>query len=256
MTPPASLDIAVLLPDVLGTYSDVGNAVVLAERARHRDIPAHVRQFGISDIPPRTADIYLLGGGEDTAQLTAAHWLRRHRMRDVFAEKAVVLAVCAGFQLLGTTMTDRAGHCHPGVGVLDATTAPGSTRAVGEVIAISTIPELDRLTGFENHLGRTVLGANHTPLGHVEQGTGNGVPHHGRPADGVATPTIIGTYLHGPVLARNPDLADHLLTRATGLRLPPLDLPDQNAVRDAYLSTIGPRWHRPGWFRTAGSLGL
>ncbi len=235
MTTRSTLGIAVLLPDVLGTYSDAGNAIVLAERARRRDIPARVHRIGICETPPRTADIYLLGGGEDTAQLTAARWLQRHRLRDVFADQAIVLAICAGFQLLGTTMTDRAGHRHPGVGVLDAATAPGPTRAVGEVVATSTIPEVGRLPGFENHLGHTALGAHHTPLGHVEHGIGNGVPHHNRAADGVVTPTVIGTYLHGPVLARNPDLADHLLIRATGLQLPPLELPDQNAVRNTYL---------------------
>ena len=219
----------------MGTYSDAGNAVVLAERARRRDIRARVQHIAITDIPPRTADIYLLGGGEDTAQLTAARWLRRHRLHEDLGRRGVVLAICAGFQLLGTTMTDRAGHVHPGAEVIDATTTPGPHRAVGEVIAASTIPGVGRLTGFENHLGRTVLGPQHTPLGHVEHGIGNGAPRH-QPVDGVVTATVIGTYLHGPVLARNPALADHLLTRATGRHLSPLDLPDQDAVRRTYLT--------------------
>ena len=137
-----ALAIVVLLPDVLGTYSDAGNAVVLAERARSRNVAAQVHAVGITDPPPRTADIYLLGGGEDTAQLTAAGWLVRHRMRDALAERPVVLAVCAGLQLLGTTMTDRSGHTYDGAGVLDLTTAPGPRRAVGEVIATATDPTI------------------------------------------------------------------------------------------------------------------
>ena len=229
-----SLAIAVLLPDVLGTYSDAGNALVLAERARRREIPARIHHVAVTDIPPRTADIYLLGGGEDTAQLTAARWLHTHGLRETLAHRSVVLAICAGFQLLGTTMTDRAGHTHRGAEVVDVATTPGPRRAVGEIITTSTIPAVGRLTGFENHLGRTRLGPGHVPLGHVEQGVGNGHPDDGF-VEGVRTSTLIGTYLHGPVLARNPALADHLLALATGEPLTPLDLPDQQAVRRTYL---------------------
>jgi CobQ-like glutamine amidotransferase family enzyme len=224
-----------LLPDVLGTYSDAGNAVVLAERARRRGVAAQVHAVGINDSPPRTADVYLLGGGEDTAQLTAARWLLRHRMRDELAERHVVLAVCAGLQLLGTTMTDRSGHPYDGAGVLDLTTAAGARRAVGEITANATEPAIGRLTGFENHQGRTTLGPDARPLAVVERGVGNGVLHSGRAVEGVRAGSVIGTYLHGPVLARNPALADHLLTLATGLDLAPLELPDQEPMRRGYL---------------------
>ncbi len=238
----SSLEIAVLLPDVLGTYSDGGNAIVLAERARLRDIPAHVRHVGVTDVPPTGCDIYLIGGGEDTAQTAAAQWLARHHaLRTTLAERAVLLAVCAGFQLLGTSMTDQTGHHYPGAGLLDVTTAPGPVRAVGEVVADATIPGVGTLTGFENHLGRTTLGPGLTPLGRVERGTGNGAPGDGPAGDGVVTATIVATYLHGPVLARNPALADHLITRATGRTLAPLELPDQRAVRDTYLAAHGSR---------------
>jgi CobQ-like glutamine amidotransferase family enzyme len=234
----SALSIVVLLPDILGTYSDAGNAVVLAERARRRGIPAQLRPVRVDEVPPRTADVYVIGGGEDTAQLAAAAWLARQRLRDELAERAVVLAVCAGFQLLGAGMTDRAGHTHPGVGVLDVTTTPGARRAVGEITTTATVPGVGRLTGFENHLGRTTLGAGVRPLGHVERGIGNGAPGRGRGADGAVTAsgTVIGTYLHGPVLARNPALADHLLTLATGRTLAPLELPDQEPMRSAYLA--------------------
>jgi len=230
-----ALAIVVLLPDVLGTYSDAGNAVVLAERARRREVAAEVHTVKITDSPPRTADIYLLGGGEDTAQLTAARWLVRHRMRDELAEHRVVLAVCAGLQLLGTAMTDRSGHTYDGAGVLDITTAAGARRAVGEVIATATEQAIGTLTGFENHQGRTTLGPDARPLAFLERGVGNGVPHAGRAVEGVQAGSVIGTYLHGPVLARNPTLADHLLTLATGLDLPPLELPDQEPMRRGYL---------------------
>lgn len=231
----SALAIAVLLPDVLGTYSDAGNAVVLAERARRRGVAAQVHAVGIADPPPRTADVYLLGGGEDTAQLTAARWLGRHRMRDELAERHVVLAVCAGLQLLGTAMTDRSGHTYDGAGVLDLATAPGARRAVGEVIATGIEPAIGTLTGFENHQGHTTLGPGARPLAVVERGVGNGVPDAGRAVEGVRAGSVVGTYLHGPVLARNPALADHLLTLATGLDLTPLELPDQEPMRRGYL---------------------
>lgn len=231
-----SLDIAVLLPDVLGTYSDTGNALVLAERARRRGVPARVQHVNVTDTPPTSCDVYLLGGGEDTAQITAAVWLRRHRaLCDAIASRRVTLAVCAGFQLLGTAMTDRTGHRHAGAGVLDVSTEPGHRRATGQVIAGCTIPGIGLLTGFENHLGRTTLGPGLAPLGHVEHGIGNGTPTSGR-GDGIATTTVLGTYLHGPILARNPALADHIISRATGLTLAPLDLPDQDEVRRTYLT--------------------
>ena len=230
-----ALAIAVLLPDVLGTYSDAGNAVVLAERARRRGVAAQIHAVKITDPPPRTADIYLLGGGEDTAQLTAARCLVRHRMRNELADHHVVLAVCAGLQLLGTTMTDRSGHTYDGAGVLDLTSAAAMRRAVGEVVATAIEPAIGTLTGFENHLGHTMLGPDTRPLAVLERGVGNGVPHAGRAVEGVQARSVIGTYLHGPVLARNPALADHLLALATGLNLPPLELPDQEPMRRGYL---------------------
>ncbi|AEA22326.1 CobB/CobQ domain protein glutamine amidotransferase [Pseudonocardia dioxanivorans CB1190] len=229
------LTIAVLLPDVLGTYSDAGNAVILAERARRRGIATQVCTVTIADAPPRSADIYVLGGGEDAAQQAAARWLLRHRMRDELADRHAVLAVCAGFQLLGTTITDRDGRVLEGVGALDVTTSAGPRRAVGEVIASATVSSIGELTGFENHRGHTTLGPGVQPLAVPSRGTGNGTRRHGRPTEGALTPTIVGTYLHGPVLARNPALADHLLGIATGQDLTPLDTPDQQAMRRAYL---------------------
>jgi len=144
--------------------------------------------------------------------------------------------VCAGLQILGHTMRDRAGQDHPGLGVLDVTTAPGRRRAVGEIITNCAIPGVGQLAGFENHLGITTLGPGAAPLGTVVTGTGNGTRDHaGRPAEGVLTDRVIGTYLHGPVLARNPALADHILTAITGTTLAPLELPDQAALRRTYL---------------------
>jgi CobQ-like glutamine amidotransferase family enzyme len=129
------------------------------------------------------------------------------------------------------------GRRHSGAEILDLTTAPGPTRAVGEIVTHSTDPKVGVLTGFENHRGHTALGPDIRPLGDVERGTGNG---DGR--DGVLTDTVVGTYLHGPVLARNPALADLILRRITGQStLPPLTVPQEDAARAYHLTLAGYR---------------
>ncbi len=238
MSAESTVTIGLLLPDVLGTYSDAGNATILAQRLRWRGIPAEVRTITARDVPATSCAVYLLGGGEDTAQLFAADWLRRHdKLRRVLDTSAVTLAVCAGLQILGRSMTDIRGQHYPGLDLLDITTAPGRRRAVGEVVTTCAVPGVGLLTGFENHRGVTTLGPGLAPLGRVVTGVGNGtsdVTSRYR-TEGVLTDRIIGTYLHGPVLARNPALADHILHRITGRPLPPLDLPDQAALRHTYL---------------------
>ncbi|MCW2633120.1 MAG: CobB/CobQ domain protein glutamine amidotransferase [Pseudonocardia sp.] len=237
MTAAAEVSIGLLLPDVLGTYSDAGNATVLAQRLRWRGIGAMVHTITARDEPPLSCEVYLLGGGEDRAQQFATSWLRgKPKLLDTLAERAVTLAVCAGLQVLGETMTDPEGRHLPGVGVLDLRTTPRRTRAIGEAVIECNLAGVGLLTGFENHGGGTALGPGLAPLGRVVAGVGNGAD---TPVDGVLTEHIIGTYLHGPVLARNPALADHILQRVTGQPLPPIDLPDVPALRRTYLNGHG-----------------
>ncbi|HEV7450085.1 MAG TPA: glutamine amidotransferase [Pseudonocardiaceae bacterium] len=237
MSGESTVTIGLLLPDVLGTYSDSGNATVLAQRLRWRGIAAEIRTITARDVPTTSCAVYLLGGGEDTAQQFAADWLRRHdQLGRALETSAVTLAVCAGLQILGHSLTDSSGHHYPGLGLLDIATAPGRQRAVGEVITTCAVPGVGTLTGFENHRGVTTLGPGTSPLGRVVAGNGNGTSNGTRHrTEGVLTDRIVGTYLHGPVLARNPALADHILSKITGQPLPPLDLPDQTALRRTYL---------------------
>lgn len=230
MSRESAVRVALLLPDVLGTYSDRGNATVLAQRLRWRGVPADVVEVPADGAPPVDCDVFVLGGGEDAAQAYAAEWLHRHRLLCSALQTRQVLAVCAGLQILGQWMEPSDGHRIEGAGILDLTTSPGRLRAVGEVVAEPTEPGIGLLTGFENHRGRTVLGADVAPLGRVVTGVGNGDG-----SDGVLTATVVGTYLHGPVLARNPDLADLLLRRATGLTLSPLSVPGQEEARRLHL---------------------
>jgi CobQ-like glutamine amidotransferase family enzyme len=230
MSGESAVRIALLLPDALGTYSDRGNATVLAQRLRWRGIPAEVLEVTADTTPPTDCEVFLLGGGEDAAQAFAAEWLNRHRPLGTAMLTRQVLAVCAGLQLLGQWMQTADGDRIAGAGILDLTTSAGRHRAVGEVVAEATAPGVAPLTGFENHRGHTTLGPGAAPLGRVVVGVGNGDG-----TDGALTDTVIGTYLHGPVLARNPDLADLLLRRATGLTLSPLQVPGQDEARRLHL---------------------
>jgi lipid II isoglutaminyl synthase (glutamine-hydrolysing) len=223
------LRIVALLPDVLGTYSDRGNVTVLAQRARWRGIPVEVLEVEAEGAPPVDGDIYVIGGGEDAPQRFAAEWLRKHSsLSATLADRALTLAVCAGLQVLGTEMQDSAGRVTQGAGLLPLRTVAGAKRAVGEVVTESAMPGVGLLTGFENHQGVTTLEPGAAPLGRTVRGIGNGSGDRG---EGILTDTVVGTYLHGPVLARNPALADALIEKATGLRLPPLELADQEEVR-------------------------
>jgi CobQ-like glutamine amidotransferase family enzyme len=230
MSEESRVRIALLLPDVLGTYSDRGNATVLAQRLRLRGIPTEVLHASAGVAAPTSCDVYVLGGGEDAAQAYAVQWLLGQPALLTAMRAAQVLVVCAGMQVLGEWVQDPRGRRVAGVGILDLTTTAGRRRAVGEVVAECTNSDIETLTGFENHRGHTRLGAGAIPLSRVVSGTGNGDG-----TDGVLTASVVGTYLHGPVLARNPTLADFVLRRATGEALPPLEVPDEDAARHLHL---------------------
>lgn len=204
------LTIGLLYPDLLGTYGDGGNALVLAERARRRGIDATIVNIGITDEVP-DASIYLLGGGEDGPQRLGADLLRRTSFAARVRDGSFVLAVCAGLQILGTSFAVEGDDEHEGLGVIDAVTHRGDTRSVGELVVRV---KGRALVGFENHGGRTTLGSGVEALGTVERGRGNdGV------VDGFTTPTIWASYAHGPVLAMNPWFVDEILERVLDQRL-------------------------------------
>ncbi|MBU6329516.1 MAG: glutamine amidotransferase [Acidobacteria bacterium] len=233
----SAVRICVLYPELLGTYGDGGNARVLSRRLAWRDIAAEVHTVGAGEAVPDSCDLYLVGGGEDGPQTQAARELQAsgalHRAVD---RGAVVFAVCAGMQILGSRFPDADGIDRPGLGLLDCVTMRvDRPRAVGELLTTdatvtgpggSTVP-LGPLTGFENHAGRTVAGSSAIALGRVEVGEGNGDG-----TEGVVTGRVIGTYLHGPALARNHRLADALLGLVVGADLlTPLDDADVEALR-------------------------
>lgn len=237
-----SLAIVVVYPDLLGTYGDGGNGLILAARARWRGIDADVVE-ATADSPLPAGDLYCLGGGEDGPQVRAAETLRADgTLARAGDHGAPVLAVCAGYQIVGRTFPGADGRPLPGLGLLDVATVKGpGRRAVGEVVAEPAGGDLPVLTGFENHGGLSALGPDASPLASVVSGTGNGDG-----TEGVRSGRIVGTYLHGPVLARNPALADMLLSWAVGRALAPLDDEEESALRAERLEAArrGQWWRR------------
>lgn len=231
----STVRIGLVLPDVMGTYGDNGNALILRQRLRMRGIDAEVVHITLQDPVPESLDVYTLGGAEDSAQRLATRHLGRYPgLQNAAARGVPVLAICAAIQVLGHWYETSSGERVDGVSLFDVTTKPQATRSIGEVVTEPLLSGLtSHLTGFENHRGGTTLGSDASPLGKVTHGVGNGV---GDGREGVVQGSVIGTYMHGPVLARNPELADHLLERALGSPLAPLDLQEVTQLRKERLS--------------------
>ena len=224
---PGSLRIVWVYPDLLSTYGDRGNLLVLMRRAWLRGIDAESVEVNSDEPVPRQGDIYLLGGGEDLPQILAARRLRDDGgLASVASFGAVIFAVCAGYQLLGTEFGGAEGQPVDGLGILDTSSSRGERRGVGEIVAdVDPALGVPRLTGFENHQGVTRLGLGARPLANVTVGVGNGDG-----TEGAYAHRVLGTYLHGPALARNPGLADLLLSWAAG-PLEPLNGADEEWAR-------------------------
>ena len=237
MSTETRLRIVWLYPDLLSTYGDRGNLLILAHRARQRGLPVEALEVRSDQPIPAEADIYLLGGGEDGPQALAAERLIADGgLRKAVDRRAVVFAVCAGYQLLGGSFYAK-GQRYGGLELLDLTSDRGPSRAVGE-LAGEVDPDLGlpTLTGFENHGGRTHLGPEVRSLAKVSVGIGN----DGQ-SEGAWSGSVLGTYSHGPALSRNPALADLLLRWATGQdSLEPLDDTWSNRLRGERLAAVRP----------------
>jgi hypothetical protein len=220
----SSLRLVWVYPDLLSTYGDQGNALVVERRAGQRRVPVS-RVDVRSDHPiPTSGDIYLIGGGEDRPQRLAAERLRRDGgLGRAVANGAIVFSVCAGYQILGHEFVNDLGRQEQGLGLLDVVSTRGEAeRCVGDVLAdIDPQLGLPPLTGFENHQGVTHLGPSARPFARLRVGKGNGT---GDGTEGAFSDTVFGTYMHGPVMARNPQIADLLIKLALDVNaLPPVD---------------------------------
>jgi hypothetical protein len=209
-----------LYADYLNIYADRGNIAVLAERARARGHELDVRNISMGDPVPEDIDLFYVGGGQDREQELVAHELaaKAAPLLEAAQRGAVFLAVCGGYQLLGRSYRDVAGHELPGIGLLPLETVAGDRRMIGDVL-LDCEWAGETLAGFENHAGRTLLDDGAEPLGRVISGFGNdGASGY----EGCRAGRVYGTYLHGPLLPRNPWFADRLLSEALGEELDPL----------------------------------
>ncbi|MCP9484822.1 MAG: hypothetical protein MSC30_03090 [Gaiellaceae bacterium MAG52_C11] len=205
-----------LYPDYLNIYADRGNIAVFERRALLRGHELAVESIGLGDeLRPGAYDLLYIGGGQDREQALVAADLRTKSdaVHAAAADGAAVLAVCGGYQLLGRGYHDLRGFDLPGIGLFPHETVAGEQRMIGDVLLECELEPGERhtLAGFENHAGRTRLDSGAEPLGRVVAGFGNdGESGY----EGCRVGRAIGTYLHGPLLPRNPWLADWLLSQA------------------------------------------
>ncbi len=225
-----TLRVRALYPDLMNIYADRGNLIVLERRCAWRGIGFELTASSLGEKLDEAADeLYYIGGGQDRDQRLVAEDLlanKRSALQSAARRGALVLGVCGGYQLLGHSYTLEAEQIE-GVGLLDVTTVrEGGPRLIGNVAIELTLPGLEGpqvLAGFENHGGRTRLGAGQQPLGRVLSGHGNdGVSGY----EGAVSRNVIGTYLHGPLLPKNVWFADWLIATALDIapgELAPLD---------------------------------
>ena len=226
------LRIGHLYPESMNIYGDIGNIRALERRARWRGIEVEVIGIGPGPADLRGCDLLFMGGGQDRDQsriFVDFARTKRQALATAIAEGAAVLAVCGGYQLLGHAYVDADGRQLEGLGLLDLRSTAGTDRWIGNVL-VETAPHLGLeprlIVGFENHGGRTHLGPGLQPLGRVVVGGGNNGVDRG---EGAVFGRVVGTYLHGSLLPKNPSLTDWLLAAALshrdgdGYSLPPLD---------------------------------
>lgn len=211
------LRICHLYPELMNTYGDRGNIITLMKRAEWRGLETQVTGVSVGEtFDEGDYDLFFFGGGQDKEQKLIADDLlatKKNAITDAVESGAVFLTVCGGYQLLGRYYRTHTGEEMPGIGVFDAHTVAGKVRFIGNVVIRPEIPleRMQTLVGFENHSGRTYLGPNVKPLGQVIAGRGNNGEDK---MEGCMYKNAFGTYLHGPLLPKNPHFADALIKLA------------------------------------------
>ncbi|HEX5331511.1 MAG TPA: glutamine amidotransferase [Cellulomonas sp.] len=237
----ARVVIAHLYPDDMNIYGDVGNVIALRRRLEWRGIDVEVRSVEVgSPFDFAGVDIVFGGGGQDSGQQVVAEDLlaRGDDLRSLAAGGTPMLVVCGTYQLFGSSVVTADSAALDGIGIFGARTVAGASRLVGNIVVDSPF---GRLVGFENHSGQTILDPGQDALGTVTSGFGN---DRASQREGARTGNVIGTYLHGPVLPKNPHLTDHLLRVALERRCGPTELapiPDDLERRAADSAAARPR---------------
>lgn len=223
MTP--ALRIAHLYPREMNIYGDHGNVLALLRRLQWRDYEVEVVEVHRGDTVPSDLDLVIGGGGQDSGQFEVEADLQRlgPDLRAMAEDGVPMLLVCGLYQLFGHRFSTANGRVLRGIAVLDVETAARSGRLIGNVVANSA--EFGTVLGYENHSGRTALGDRARPFARVPRGMGNNGTDG---TEGARHNNVIGTYLHGSVLPKNPAVADHMIAIAVQRRfgtdeLRPLD---------------------------------
>jgi lipid II isoglutaminyl synthase (glutamine-hydrolysing) len=247
-----------LYPDLMNIYGDRGNILTLLKRAEWRNFDARVLELGRGTTKKMDeVDVFFFGGGQDREQALVYEDLLEHKqppLEQAMANGAQILAVCGGYQLLGHYYQTAEGERFPGIGMIDVKTEAGKKRFIGDVVVDTEMADLTptTLVGFENHSGRTFLGEKAQPLGRVRVGFGN---NGSDGTEGCVQGGVIGTYLHGSLLPKNPHLADHLIRNALRRRgvadLSPLDDSVELSAHDRILDRAPHAPNRPTRARPA-----
>ena len=219
------ISIMQLYPRDMNIYGDWGNVLALKRRLEWRGFSVELIEYNVGDSFPENIDIIIGGGGQDSGQLRICDDLRKiaPRLKRLADDDLPMLAICGLYQLFGHNFITKDGEKILGIGILDLKTIGSDERIVGNIILKS--PEFGEIIGYENHSGLTTLGHNATALGEVIKGIGNNNIDR---QEGARYRNVIGTYLHGPLLPKNPHIADWLISQAIirkygAVTLEPLD---------------------------------
>ena len=243
------LSICYLYASGMNVYGDRGNVITLVQRCHWRGIDVEVEERGVGERGPLSQfDLFVAGGGQDRDQVAVSKDLQGDTGKaliDAIENDAVLLSICGTYQLFGHYFKTGSGETLPGIGIFDAWTVAGDRRFIGDVIVRAQLGnrEVD-LVGFENHSGRTYLGPGGRPFARTVVGAGNNGEDD---FEGATYRNAFGAYLHGPLLPKNPEFADHLIQLALqrrfaeDIRLPTLDDSIEFAAKRAMIERIGRR---------------
>jgi CobQ-like glutamine amidotransferase family enzyme len=203
-----------MYPDILNLYGDIGNVICLKKRCEWRGIKTNIINFSLNEKNRELndGDIFFIGGGSDRGQnIVYSDFLSySNDFKEIIEDNAIVLTICGGYQLLGKKYIDNNGNEVPGLGIFDYSTVSEEGRLIGNIIIENQLGiKPGTILGFENHGGRTY--SDYEPLGLVRTGYGNNGKDN---KEGIVYKNCIGTYLHGPILPKNPHLADYLIFKA------------------------------------------
>lgn len=211
------LNILELYPKDMNIYGDSGNVLVLKKRSEKRNISVNILSYNIGDSFPKNVDIVVAGGGQDSGQEKVNKDLLKikDKLKKLAENYTPMLLICGSYQLFGNYFRTNEGKVLKGIGILNAYTEATNERMVGNIITES-VP-FGEIIGYENHSGKTTLEGDTLPLGLVKLGAGNNGEDN---TEGARYKNVIGTYLHGSLLPKNPRIADFLISEAMAKKYP------------------------------------